>query len=112
VGVATQSELGNIRDPKIKDYIHSYTPLENIQKDGNYPHLFIYTNLNDTSVPYQGPLRYYHAMKEVNVYRTGKSDLTFYMDPRFGHNQGTLQQDKCDHYGLLFSYVLKYLNIL
>jgi oligopeptidase B len=112
VGIATQSELGNIQDPKIKKYIHSYSPLEHIQKEGPYPHMFIYTNRHDTSVPCQGPLTYYNAMKQAEVYRTGKRDITLYMDPRFGHNQGSLQKDKCDHYGLLFAYVLKYLNIL
>jgi hypothetical protein len=31
------------------------------------------------------------------------------MDPRFGHHQGTHLKDVWDHYGLLFSYVLRYL---
>jgi oligopeptidase B len=112
LGIATQYELGNIKDKKIQNYIHSYAPLEHIQKEGNYPNLLIYTNLNDTSVPYNEPKIYYEAMKEVEVYRTGKSNLTLHMDPRFGHTQGTLQKDKCDHYALLFAYVLKHLNIL
>jgi len=110
LGLATQSELGNIRDKKIQKYIHSYAPLEHIQPDGRYPHMLIYTNLQDTSIPYKEPQLYYEALQKVEVYRTGQSNLTLYTDPRFGHTQGSLNQDKCDHYGLLFSYVLKYLN--
>lgn len=112
LGLATQSELGNLRDKKIQKYIHSYAPLEHIQPDGRYPHMLIYTNLQDTSIPYKEPQLYYEALQKVEVYRTGQSNLTLYTDPRFGHTQGSLNQDKCDHYGLLFSYVLKYLKYL
>ena len=111
LGLATQSELGNPHDKTIENYIHSYAPLEHIQ-DGPYPNMLIYTNLQDTSIPYKEPCAYYEAMKKIEVYRTGQSDLTLYTDTRFGHTQGSLQKDKCDHYGVLFSYVLKYLNIL
>jgi protease II len=112
LGIATQSELGNIRDKKVEKYIHSYSPLEHIQPQGHYPNMLIYTNVQDTSIPYKEPLLYYKAMKKLEVYRTGQSDLTLYTDPRFGHMQGSLRQDKCDHYGLLFSYILKHFNIL
>jgi protease II len=110
LGIETRSELGDSTKKSVQNYIHSYAPLEHIQKDGAYPNLLIYTNLNDTLVPYTEPLAYYHVMKEVEVYRSGKSDLSFYLDARFGHHQGTLLKDKCDHYGMLFGYVLKYLN--
>jgi protease II len=110
LGIETRSELGDSTKKSVQNYIHSYAPLEHIQKDGAYPNLLIYTNLNDTLVPYTEPLAYYRAMKEVDVYQTGKSDLSFYLDVRFGHHQGTLLKDKCDHYGMLFGYVLKHLN--
>jgi protease II len=111
LGNVTQTELGNITKKSVQDYIHSYAPLEHIHKDGNYPNLLIYTNRQDTLVPYKEPLAYFNAMKEVKVYQSGEKDLSFYLDQRFGHNQGTLLKDKCDHYGMLFGYVLKYLNI-
>jgi oligopeptidase B len=111
LGKVTQTELGNISKPSVKQYIRSYAPLEHIRKDGNYPHLLIYTNQQDTLVPYKEPLAYYHAMKEVEVYQKGVRDLSFHLDPRFGHVQGTLTQDKCDHYGMLFGYVLKHLKL-
>jgi oligopeptidase B len=111
LGLATQSELGNPHDKKIENYIHSYAPLEHIRQDGLYPNMLIYTNVQDTSIPYKEPYAYYEAMKKVEVYRTGQSDLTLYTDTRFGHTQGSLQKDKCDHYGVLFSYVLNYLTM-
>jgi hypothetical protein len=110
LGVETRTELGDSTKKSVQNYVHSYAPLEHIQKGGLYPNLLIYTNLNDTLVPYTEPLAYYRAMKEVEVYRSGKSDLSFQLDVRFGHHQGTLLKDKCDHYGMLFGYVLKHLN--
>jgi len=110
LGLETRSELGDSTKTSVQKYIHSYAPLEHIQKKGSYPNLFIYTNLNDTLVPYTEPLAYYRAMKEVEIYQSGKADLSFYLDVRFGHHQGTLLKDKCDHYGMLFGYVLKHLN--
>lgn len=111
LGKVTQSELGDVSKLSVQKYIHSYAPLEHIQKEGNYPNLLIYTNQQDTLVPYKEPLAYYHAMKEVKVYQTGEKDLSFHLDPRFGHLQGTLMQDKCDHYGMLFGYVIKHLKL-
>jgi len=111
LGKVSQTELGNVSIPKVKQYIHSYAPLEHIQKEGKYPHLLIYSNRQDTLVPYHEPVAYYRAMKEVEVYQKGERDLSFHLDPRFGHVQGTLLRDKCDHYGMLFGYVLKHLKL-
>jgi len=109
LGIETRSELGNITKPEVHDYIESYAPLEHIQPDALYPNLLIYTNLNDTLVPYKEPLYYYNSMRKVDAYKNGARNISFYMDPRFGHHQGTHLKDIWDHYGLLFTYVLKYL---
>jgi oligopeptidase B len=109
LGIETQSELGEPKKKHVEEYLHSYAPLENIKEDGDYPHMFIYTNLNDTLVPYTEPLEYYNRMKKVDVYQSGKKNLEFYIDFRFGHKQGTLLKDKADHYAMLFTYLLRYL---
>jgi len=111
LGIETRSELGNVTKPEVHDYIESYAPLEHIQPDATYPNLLIYTNLNDTLVPYKEPLLYYKSMQKLDCYkeRNEARNLSFYMDPRFGHHQGTHLKDVWDHYGLLFSYVLRYL---
>ena len=106
LGVETRSELG---DPvKMEKYLKSYDPLENI-KDGPYPNMLIYTNVNDTLVPYKEPYEYYKKMKELPVYTSGKSTISFFMDYRFGHTQGSLIKDKSEHFGLLFTFLLKYI---
>ena len=109
LGIETRSELGDINRPAVHDYIESYSPLEHIQRDAVYPNVLIYTNLNDTLVPYKEPLLYYKSLQHVEAYKRGERNLSFYMDPRFGHHQGTHLKDIWEHYGLLFTYVLKYI---
>ena len=109
LGIETRSELGNTTRPEVHDYIQSYSPLEHIRTDAVYPNVLIYTNLNDTLVPYKEPLLYYKSLQHVEAYKSGERNLSFYMDPRFGHHQGTHLKDIWEHYGLLFSYVLKYI---
>jgi oligopeptidase B len=109
LGIETQSELGDPNKKYIEKYIHSYAPLENIKHDGNYPNIFIYTNLNDTLVPYVEPLSYYNHMKNLEVYKSGNKNISLYIDLRFGHKQGTLLKDRAEHYALLFNYLLKHL---
>jgi protease II len=111
LGVETRTELGDPADPSTRRYLHRYAPLEHLQPDGRYPNMFIYTNLNDTLVPYKEPLQYYRALKtQVNVYKNKERDLSFYLDTRFGHKQGTHLRDRREHYGMLFAYLLNHLN--
>jgi protease II len=109
LGIETRSELGDVNRPEVHHYIESYSPLEHIQRDAVYPNVLIYTNLNDTLVPYKEPLLYYKSLQNVDSYKRGERNLSFYMDPRFGHHQGTHVKDIWEHYGLLFTYVLKYI---
>jgi oligopeptidase B len=109
LGIETQSELGDPKKSNVMHYLKSYAPLENIKPDGDYPHMFIYTNLNDTLVPYVEPLEYYNHMKNIEVYKSGKKNISFHIDFRFGHKQGTLLKDRAEHYALLFTYLLEHL---
>jgi protease II len=110
LGIETQSELGDPSDPKVKKYIESYEPLKNIQTNATYPNMFIYTNLNDTLAPYSEGLVYYKTMRELECYKSKQRDISFYLDTRFGHHQGSLLKDKSEHYAILFNYVLRFIN--
>ena len=110
LGLETQSELGDPSDPKVKKYIESYEPLKNIQTNATYPNMFIYNNLNDTLTPYSEGLGYYKKMKELECYQSKQRNISFYLDTRFGHTQSSKLHGKCEHYGLLFDYVLRFIN--
>lgn len=110
LGLETQSELGDPSNPKVKKYIESYEPLKNIQINATYPNMFIYTNLNDSLVPIREPILYYETMRELECYKTKQRDISFYLDLRFGHTQGSLLKDKSEHYAMLFNYVLRFIH--
>lgn len=111
LGIESHSEWGNPYDPKYTDYIQSYSPYQNIQNDGNYPHMFIYSNLNDTSVPYTEPYIYYKSLKKnVDVYKNNDKDLYLHIEDKFGHMQGTSLKDKEKQYAILFTFIEKYIS--
>ncbi len=110
LGEESISEYGDPTDPKVRKYIESYAPLDNIQTNATYPNMFIYTNLNDSLVPYKEPIGYYKKMKELECYKSGKRDISFYLDLKYGHTQGSSLKDKCEHYSMLFNYVLRFIQ--
>ena len=111
LGIESHSEWGNPHHSKEGDYIHSYSPYQNIEKDGNYPHMFIYSNLNDTFVPYTEPYIYYKSLKEnVDVFQKNKKDIYLHIEDKFGHNQGSSLKDKERQYAIIFTCIEKYIS--
>jgi len=57
-------EWGDPRDPAFYDYIHSYSPYDNVS-DQAYPHLFITAGLEDDQVPYWQPAKWTAKLRAV-----------------------------------------------
>ena len=111
LGFESHSEWGNPLNNGNMDYIQSYSPYQNINPKGNYPHMFIYSNLNDTLVPYNEPFMYYKSLKEnVDVFRENKKDIYLHIEDKFGHNQGTALKDKEYQQAILFTFIEKYIH--
>lgn len=111
LGFESHSEFGNPLHKGNMDYIQSYSPFQNIDPNGDYPHLFIYSNLNDTLVPYNEPLMYYKSLKQnVEVFKENKKDLYLHIEDKFGHNQGSSLKDKEYQQALLFTFIEKYIH--
>ena len=111
LGFESHSEWGNPLKEPYKEYIYSYSPYQNIQNCGNYPNMFIYSNLNDSLVPYKEPYMYYKKLKEnVNVFKNNEKDIHLYIDDKFGHNQGSSYSDYSHLFSILFSVIEKYIN--
>jgi hypothetical protein len=73
--------------------------------------MFIYSNLNDSLVPYKEPYMYYKKLKEnVNVFKNNEKDIHLYIDDKFGHNQGSSYSDYSHLFSILFSVIEKYIN--
>jgi oligopeptidase B len=109
LGIESVSEYGNIKNEKIEKYIDSYSPLKNINKTALYPNIFIYTNVFDTLVPFNGPLLYYNTMKEVDVFKNKQREISILLDQQFGHTQGSSVEKKTESYAIIFDQLLRYI---
>ena len=110
LGFESHSEFGN---PFIREelaYLQSYDPIPNI-KNANYPNIFIYTNLNDTLVPYKEPLMYYEALQKIDVFKDHKKDLTLFIDPLYGHAQGFSTYQTNESFARVIDVIFKYYKI-
>lgn len=111
LGFESHSEWGNPLNAGNMEYIQSYSPYQNIDPNGDYPHMFIYSNLNDTLVPYNEPLMYYKSLKQdVGVFKENKKDIYLHIEDKFGHNQGSALKDKEYQQALLFTFIEKYIH--
>jgi oligopeptidase B len=107
LGFESHSEFGNPFIPEHLKYLESYDPLSHINVNGNYPNIFIYTNLNDTLVPYKEPLMYYEALKKVNVFKENKKELNLFIDPLYGHIQGSSSMKKQESFARIIDVIYK-----
>lgn len=110
LGFESHSEWGNPFKKDVRDYIQSYSPYENINKDGDYPHILIYSNLNDTLVPYTEAYNYYKALKtQAKVFQTNQKQLFLHMEDKFGHSQGSSYDDRVHNQALVLTFLEKHL---
>ena len=107
LGFESHTEFGNPFIPEHLKYLESYDPLSHINVNGNYPNIFIYTNLNDTLVPYKEPLMYYEALKKVNVFKENKKELNLFIDPLYGHIQGSSSMKKQESFARIIDVIYK-----
>lgn len=111
LGFESHSEWGNPLNKLEHDYIQSYSPYQNIKPCGNYPNMFIYSNLNDTLVPYKEPYMYYKKMvNTVNVYKEGEKDILLHIEDKFGHSQGTASSDYLKTISTIYATIEKYIK--
>ena len=82
-------EWGNPKNKKIDAYQRSYSPIDNINLSNNYPNIYIYSNVEDTLVPYKSVLNYYHKIKQAKVFKSGQKQLLLNIDNKYGHNQSS-----------------------
>jgi len=111
LGFESHSEWGNPLKSPNREYIESYSPYQNIKPCGDYPHMFIYSNLNDSLVPYKEPYMYYKKlMNNVDVYKTNKKDIMLHIEDKFGHNQGSSSSDYLKTISTIFCVLNKYIK--
>ena len=87
-----------------------YSPQDNIDYKKNYPNIFIYSNLNDTLVPYLEPFNYYLKMKGADVFTTGEKDIIMNMKLKYGHSQSSKRYEFLYEYAEYYTMILNYIK--
>jgi oligopeptidase B len=74
-------EWGNPKNKEYYDYIKSYSPYDNVEKQ-EYPNLLITTGLHDSQVQYWEPAKWIAKLRE---HHTGTQKLLMHTDMETGH---------------------------
>tara|TARA_E500000178_G_C16800994_1_gene652412 strand:- start:121 stop:876 length:756 start_codon:yes stop_codon:yes gene_type:complete len=100
-------EWGNPNNKKVLKYISSYSPIDNINFNHNYPNLYIYTNKNDTLVPYDGVIRYFNKISSSKVFKDKDKDAFIYVNNKYGHNQSSDKYEYWEEMSKLYSIIIQ-----
>ena len=87
-------EFGNPFDKKEREEIKKYSPYLQVDKEKEYPNIYIFSNLYDSKTPYIEGYSYYHKLKDCNVFKNNKKDLIYYLNNKYGHNQSSKHTDR------------------
>ncbi len=109
LAVESRIEWGDPHIKKVKDYISQYSPQENISLNKSYPNIYIYSNLNDTLVPYMEPFNFYNKIKESCVFKSGTRDIHMQIKKKYGHSQSSKRYEKLSEMGEIYDIILKYI---
>lgn len=101
-------EWGNPKDKKILNYLKSYDPISNINLSNNYPNIYIYSNLNDTLVPYFQPLKYYKKIKNAKIFENKDKFALLNINLKHGHGQASKTSEALYGTAEIYSMIIKY----
>ncbi len=98
-------EWGNPKDKKYYDYMLSYSPYDNVKKQG-YPNMLITTGLHDSQVQYWEPAKWIAKLRDM---KTNDNILIMRTNMQAGHGgaSGRYQQYKetAEEYGFILKLI-------
>ncbi len=95
-------EWGNPNEKEYYDYMKSYSPYDNISKQG-YPNMLITTGLNDSQVQYFEPAKWIAKLREL---KTDKNILLMHTDMEAGHGGASGRFDSLKEVARDYSFIL------
>lgn len=100
---AEYPEVGNPEDKTIYDYQKSYSPYENVSKQG-YPHIFVSAGLNDPRVPFWGPAKW---VAKLRANKTDDNLILMKINLGAGHGGPSGRYEQFEELALRYSFLLK-----
>jgi prolyl oligopeptidase len=104
-GASWEAEYGDPADPKMRDYILTYSPYQNVQADKKYPPVLFVTATSDDRVT---PV---HARKMAAKMEAQGHDVLFYENTEGGHAAAADHRQAAEMWGLSFVYLAQKLGL-
>lgn len=101
----TTGEFEEWGNPKIKseyDYIMSYSPYDNVEKQ-NYPNILVTTGINDSQVQYWEPAKWVAKLREL---KTNSNLLLFHTNLESGHGGSSGRFNYLKDLALEYSFII------
>jgi len=100
-GASWEGEYGDPADPKMRDYILTYSPYQNVKKDARYPPVLFVTATSDDRVT---PA---HARKMAAKMEAQGHDVLFYENTDGGHAAAADHKQAAEMWALSFVYLAR-----
>ena len=104
-GASWVGEYGDPADPKMRDYILTYSPYQNVKPDVKYPPVFFVTATSDDRVT---PV---HARKMAAKMEDQGHDVLFYENTDGGHAAAADHKQNAEMWALSFVYLAQKLGL-
>ena len=89
--------------------MRSYSPIDNINLSSDYPNIYIYSNVEDSLVPYKSVLNYFEKIKEADVFKSGKKQIVLDIDDKYGHGQATERYESMQEMAKMYAIILNFI---
>ncbi len=96
-------EWGNPKDKTYYDYIKSYSPYDNVERQ-NYPNLLITTGLNDSKVGFWEPVKWTAKLREL---KTDDNLLLLKINMDAGHSGASGRYDRLKEVAMEYAFLLQ-----
>ena len=100
-------EWGNPADPAYYAYMKSYSPYDNAEAKA-YPHLYVYTGLNDPRVAFWEPLKWVARLRAV---KTDRNDLVLRTLMGAGHGGSSGRYARLREFAEEYAFLLHHIGI-
>lgn len=102
-----QDEFGNPAEQTYYEYMKSYSPYDNTRA-AKYPHMYIFSGVNDSQVPYWEPLKWTAQLRRVNQ---SANRILLRMNTAAGHGGASGRYDRLRETAESYAFVLSTMGI-
>jgi len=102
-----QEEFGSPLEQICYEYMKSYSPYDNT-RPAKYPHLYIFSGINDSQVPYWEPLKWTAQLRRVNQ---SDNRILLRMNTAAGHGGASGRYDRMRESAEAYAFVLSTMGI-